>query len=59
MTEVRQHANLAMESLHIHRQVAAQDLDRHRAIVSQVSREIDCRHAARAELSFDDVAIGQ
>ena len=34
MTKVRQHADLTMEPLHVHRQVATQDLDRHRAIVS-------------------------
>src|SRR6476469_7524040 len=59
MTKVRQDANLAMEPLHIHRQVATQDLDRHRAVVSHVSREIDRGHTAGAELSFDDVAISE
>ena len=59
MTEIRQHADLAMEPLHIRQHGAAQDLDRHGAIVSHIAREIDGRHRARAELSLDDVAISQ
>ena len=59
MTEIRQHAYLAMEALHIQQHVAAQDFDRNGAIVPHVAREIHGRHRARAELSLDHVAISE
>ena len=41
------------------RQLGPQHLDRHRAVVFQVVRYIDRRHAAASELPLDGVAAGK
>jgi len=41
------------------RQLGPQHLDRHLALVFQIVREIDRRHAAASELSLDGVAAGE
>ncbi|HEY3934377.1 MAG TPA: hypothetical protein VGL65_07125 [Gemmatimonadales bacterium] len=40
-------------------EIRAQDLDRDIAVMLEVVREIDRRHAASPKLAFDGVAVGQ
>ena len=41
------------------RQLRVQHLERHRAVVAEVGREIDRGHAAAAELALERVSVGQ
>ena len=41
------------------RQLGAEDLDRHLAIVPKIARQVDDRHAAPAEFAFDPVSAGE
>jgi hypothetical protein len=41
------------------RQVRMQDLERYRAVVPEITGQIDRGHAAAAQLALDDVAIGE
>ena len=40
-------------------QVGAKNLERHLALVLQIAREVDGRHAAGADLAFDGVAVSE
>ena len=40
-------------------ELRSQDLDGDSAVVPEVLGQVDCRHAARAELALDAVAVGQ
>ena len=54
-------ADLAQEPLAAERfgEVRMEQLDRDGALVLQVAREVDRRHAARAQLALDHVAVRQ
>ena len=59
--QVRRDLDLAQESLGAeHRgELRLEHLDRDVAVVLEVVREVDRRHAARAELALDAVAVGE
>ena len=61
MVEPRRDPDLAQEPLGAEDggQVGAQHLERDLAVVLQVAREVDGRHAARADLALDRVALGE
>ena len=61
MLQPRRGPDLAQESLTAERraEVGVEHLDGDVAIVLEVVREVDCRHAARAELALDAVMAGQ
>ena len=61
MIEPRGQADLAEESVPAKgfRQVRVQDLERHLAIVLEVTRQVYGRHPAAAELALDAVAVGK
>src|SRR5207249_9635502 len=42
-----------------HGDFGAQRLEREEALVLRVAREVDCRHAAAAQLAIDDVSIAE
>ena len=41
------------------RELRVKDLDRDVAIVLEIAREVDRRHAARAELALDAIPVGE
>jgi hypothetical protein len=41
------------------RELRAEDLERDRAVMAKVAREVDPRHAAPAEFTLDSVAVSQ
>src|SRR5215207_4297075 len=55
------HADLALEALRSqsHRQFRMKQLERDRAIVAEISREVHRGHATTSELALDDVAIAE
>ena len=61
MVELGGDGDLAEEPLGAERvgEFRVEDLDRHRAIVLEVVREVDGGHAALAELALDAVAVGE
>ena len=61
MVQPRRDLDLSRETLHAHRlgQFRAQHLDRYLAVVLGIVRQIDRRHAARAQLAHDAVALRQ
>ena len=61
MLQARNRLDLAEESIRAdHRgELRLEHLDRDLAIVLEVVREVDRRHAALAELSLDLVAVGE
>ena len=61
MLQLRGRLDLAQEPLGAERgaEVGMQHLDRDVAIVLEVVREVDGRHAAGAELALDAVAVGK
>ena len=61
MLQPRRRADLGQEPFGAQcgAEIRMQDLDRDVAVVPQVVREIDRRHAARAELALDAVAVGE
>ena len=54
-------ADLALEAFRSERrrQLGVEQLERYRAIVAQVAREVDGRHSAAPKLALDEVSIGQ
>jgi hypothetical protein len=59
--KLRGDPDLAQKALRAHRRcdVGIQHLDRDRALVAAIAREIDVGHPATAELPLDDVAVAQ
>ena len=60
MIQSRGEADLALEAFgsQRRRQLGVEQLERHRAIVAQVAREVDGGHPAAPELALDTVAVG-
>ena len=61
MVELGGDGDLAQEPLGAERvgEFRVEDLDRHRAVVLEIVREVDGGHAALAELALDAVAVGE
>ena len=60
MVELRNDLDLAQEALADRgRKVWAQCLDRHRALMLEVTAQVDRRHATAADLAIDPVAAGK
>src|SRR4029077_2261618 len=59
--EPGQEADLPRESLHTDggRELLAQDLDGHRAIVPAILRQVDGRHSAPAQFAYNGIALGE
>src|SRR5436190_3422256 len=59
--QVRRDSDLGEEALDAHhrRELGVENLERHQAIVLEIAREVDGGHAARADLAFDGVTIGE
>ncbi len=57
MTKSSRQLDLTLESIRYEIQLRPQHLDRHKALVPQVARPIDGRHAAVAAFGFDRVAV--
>ena len=61
MVELGRDGDLAQEPLGAKRvaELRMENLDSHRAVVLEIAREEDSRHAALAELALDVVAVGE
>ncbi len=61
MAQLGREPDLAQKALGAERlrQIGLEHLDRDLAIVFEVAREVHGRHAARAELALDAIAVGE
>jgi hypothetical protein len=61
MLQLGSHPDLALEALGAqgHGQLGVEHLQRHRALVLDVARQVNSRHAAATELALDHIAARQ